>query len=313
MRPMLATHGTHVPTGDDWWHEVKWDGMRILADYAKGTDEGRLYSRNGNDVSPAWPEIAPSPMPGRDLLLDGELIALNDEGLPDFRELAERLHVRNRATVARLARRTPATYIVFDLLRLDGQDLADQPLERRRELLEGLALDGDSWHVPATHADGQMLFEATLQQGLEGVVSKHRGSRYEFGTRSRSWVKVPHRLRDSYVVGGWRPQTGSTDTLGALLVGEPTPDGLRYRGRVGSGIGGKASRTLRAALEGLARSESPFHDDVPAEDAQGTRWVDPVVVVDVDTLHRSRRDRLRQPSYIGIRADLTPGDLTKET
>jgi len=243
------------------------------------------------------------------VLVDGEVIALNAEGLPDFRELAERMHVRKAATAARLARVTPATYMVFDLLRLDGRDLTAEPLERRRELLLGLGLEQSTWQVPASYDDGPMLFDATLQQGLEGIVSKRRDSRYQAGARSPHWLKFPHRHRFSYVVGGWRPVEGSTDRLGALLVGEPTAGGLSYRGRVGSGIGARAAGLLGELLAPLGRAGSPFDDEVPREDARGTHWVDPVVVVDVDTHHASRRQRLRQPSYQGVRHDLAPEDL----
>jgi bifunctional non-homologous end joining protein LigD len=307
MRPMLATPGRHVPTGAGWTHEVKWDGVRILADATGGGT--RLLSRNGNDVSVAWPEVTAAPLGERDLLVDGEIIGLNDEGLPDFRVLQERMHVRRATTAARLARSVPAVYMVFDLLRLDGRDLADQPLERRRELLSGLPLAESAWQVPAGYDDGAMLFDATLQQGLEGIVSKRLDSRYEFGVRSAHWLKFAHRHRFSYVVGGWRPQEGTSDRLAALLVGEPTPDGLAYRGRVGSGIGARAARLLTELVAPLGRADSPFADEVPREDARGTHWLEPVLVVDVDTHHGSRRQRLRQPSYQGVRHDLTPEDL----
>jgi bifunctional non-homologous end joining protein LigD len=307
MQPMLATKGTTVPTGDEWVHEVKWDGVRVLADAT--TDRLRLLSRNGNDVTVAWPEISTSPLPGRDLLVDGEIIALNPAGLPDFRVLQDRMHVRKAVTAARLAQTVPATYMVFDLLRLDGRDLTDEPLTSRRELLAGLALDS-TWQVPAQYDDGRMLFDATLQQGLEGIVSKRRTSRYRFGERTPHWLKFAHRLRRSYVVGGWRPQEGTTDRLAALLVGEPTADGLLYRGRVGSGIAGRTGTALADLLAPHARATSPFDDEVPRVDARGTHWVEPVVVVDIDTHQTSRDQRLRQPSYQGVRSDLTPEDLT---
>lgn len=309
MRPMLATKGTHVPSGGEWSHEVKWDGVRILADTAAGRDgRVRMTSRNDNDVTPAWPEICESPLDGRDLLVDGEVIALNDRGLPDFRVLQDRMHTRNATTAKRLSQRVPATYMVFDVLRLDGTDLTDQPLERRREILAGLDLAGSSWQVPAAYDDGAMLFDATLQQGLEGIVSKRLSSRYAFGQRTPHWLKFAHRHRLSYVVGGWRPQEGTSDRLAALLVGEPTAEGLVYRGRVGSGIGGKVSAQLTELLAPLVRADSPFADEVPRVDALGTRWVEPRVVVDVDT-HGVGYTRLRQPSYQGVRHDLAAEDL----
>ncbi len=302
---MLATPGRHIPTGGEWTHEVKWDGIRVLADCAGGLD--RFYSRNGNDVTAAWPDIASSPLPGRDLLVDGEVIALNDEGLPDFRVLQERMHVRSATSVARLVKTVPVTFMVFDLLRLDGVDLTGEPLERRRERL-GELLEGAPWQVPASYDDGQMLHAATLQQGLEGIVSKKRSSRYHFDRRTTDWLKFAHRHRGSYVVGGWRPQEGGTH-LASLLVGEPTADGLLYRGRVGSGIGPKASRLLTELLGPHGRDDSPFADEVPRVDARGSHWVDPVLVVDVDTHRTAKLQRLRQPSYQGVRRDVSPEDL----
>lgn len=306
MRPMLATSGTRVPREQGWSHEVKWDGVRVLADTT--TDGTRLYSRNENLVSVAWPELNRSPLGDRDLLVDGEVIALNDRGLPDFRTLQERMHVRKPMAAARLAEQLPATYMVFDVMRLDGKDLSGMPLGERRGILRGLGLEHSTWQVPDAYDDGQMLFDATLQQGLEGIVSKRLTSRYVFGERTRSWLKFAHRHRCSLVVGGWRPQEGTTDRLAALLVGEPTPGGLLYRGRVGSGIGGQASRMLTELLAPLATTKNPFADEVPRVDARGTFWVEPEVVIDIDT-HGLGYDRLRQPSYRGVRSDLRPEDL----
>ncbi len=306
---MLATKGTHVPTGTGWSHEVKWDGVRILADVVAGEGgRARLFTRNGNNASIAWPEIAPSPLGDRDLLVDGEIIGLNADGLPDFGVLQERMHVRSATSAARLAERIPATYMVFDLLRLDGEDLSGLPLGDRRERLAGLGLDA-SWQVPAAYDDGAMLFDATRQQGLEGIVSKRLSSRYTFDARSKDWIKLAHRHRFSYVVAGWRPQEGTTDRLASVLVGEPTADGLIYRGRVGSGIGGAASKLLSELVKPLEVGESPFADEVPREDAAGTHWVEPLVVVDVDSHNRPPVKRLRQPSYRGVRNDIGPEDL----
>ena len=305
MRPMLATRGSHVPEGEAWSHEVKWDGVRALTDVRDGTL--RMTSRNENAITIAWPELATSPLGERDLLVDGEIIALNDRGLPDFRTLQDRMHVRKATTAARLAESVPAIYMVFDLLRLDGRDLTGEPLDARRQLLLGLGLDG-SWQVPTSYDDGAMLHDATLAQGLEGIVSKRRTSPYRPGERSPHWLKFAHRHRLSYVVGGWRPQEGTSDRLAALLVGEPTPDGLLYRGRVGSGIGPKQGAVLAELARSLGRADSPFADEVPRVDAQGTHWLEPVLVIDIDT-HGRGYDRLRQPSFQGVRTDLNPEDL----
>ncbi|MEO9323132.1 DNA ligase [Nocardioides sp. C4-1] len=311
---MLATTGDHVPTSEEWAHEVKWDGMRILADSGGYGERGRyrLTSRNDNDVTAAWPDVATGlrehrGLRRRDLLVDGEVIALNEHGVPDFRTLQERMHVRQATSVQRLVETVPVTFMVFDLLRYQGRDLTHEPLvDRRARLAE--VLDGTPWQVPASYDDGAMLHEATMQQGLEGIVSKRLGSTYRPGERSPHWLKFPHRFRVSYVVGGWRPQEGTSDRLASLLVGSITPEGLVFRGRVGSGIGPKQSRLLTEAVAGLARGTHPFVDDVPREDRIGATWLEPVLVVDVES-HGRGYQRLRQPSYRGLRTDLAPEDL----
>lgn len=303
---MLASKTDRVPTGAQWLHEVKWDGVRVLVDVRDGV--ARMTSRNDNNVTAAWPEISAPPLGDRDLMVDGEVIALNERGVPDFRVLQHRMHLRNATEIARLVKTVPATLMVFDLLRLDGEDLTTRPLEERRALLEELPLADSTWQVPPAYDDGDMLFAATLQQGLEGVVSKRRGSRYRFDARSEDWRKLAHRHRGSFVVGGWRPQVGTPDRLAALLVGEPTPDGLLYRGRVGSGIAGATSKRLAELLAPFASDTNPFADEVPRMDAVGTFWVEPQVVVDIDT-HGLGYERLRQPSFQGVRSDLSPEDL----
>jgi bifunctional non-homologous end joining protein LigD len=306
---MLATKADHLPTGEGWSHEVKWDGVRILADVRAGADgRARLFTRNGNDASLAWPDVHLSPLGDRDLLVDGEVIGLNAEGLPDFSVIQERMHVRSATTAARLADRIPATYMVFDLLRLDSEDLTDRPLSERRELLAGLGLSG-TWQVPESYDDGAMLFDATRQQGLEGIVSKRLSSRYRPGVRSKDWLKFPIRPTGSYVVGGYRHEVGTSNRLGAVLVGQPTATGLSFRGRVGSGIAGKAGRLLGELLTPHVVEESPFDTELPRLDRQGTVWVEPFLVVDVQYLRLTNDGRLRQPAYRGVRTDLTPSDL----
>jgi bifunctional non-homologous end joining protein LigD len=310
MRPMLASPAEAVPEGEDWLHEVKWDGMRVLAD----VHDGRLTltSRAGNDVTASFPELAGLAAGYDDLLLDGEVVALED-GRPSFAALAERMHVADRRRAERLAAVRPVTYLVFDLLRLFGQDLTSQPLAARRDLLERLDLQGRHWQVPPVYADGAELFRATREQGLEGVVSKRRSSAYLPGRRSTDWLKSPHRSTISAVVGGWRPEkTNDAGRLGAVLLGVASPEGWRYAGRMGSGIAGAAQRTLAELLTPLRAESAPFCDTVPALDARGAVWVRPEVVVEARYLGWTREGRLRQPAYLGVRADLTPDDLLAE-
>ncbi len=312
--PMLATKGDHVPVGPEWTHEVKWDGMRVLLD--RTPDGLRIFSRNENDVTVSFPELAGLAGVGADLLLDGEVVALG-EGVPSFGALADRMHVRDAARAIRLSETNPVTLIVFDLLRLDGEDLRDLPLSARRERLLGLGLDTEpermgAWHVPPAYDDGQMLLDAAEQQGLEGVVSKRLSSRYRPGVRSRDWLKFPIRPTGSFVVGGFRHETGNDHRLGAVLVGQPTADGLAFRGRVGSGIVGKAGRLLGELLAPYVVGSSPFVEELPRLDRVGTTWVEPVLVVDVQYLRLTTDGRLRQPAYRGVRQDLDLDDLAPD-
>jgi bifunctional non-homologous end joining protein LigD len=307
MRPMLASKGTTVPTGPGWVHEVKWDGMRVLAEVRDG--RLTLWSRNGNDVTVSFPELHDvGVLAGRDVLLDGEVVAMSG-GIPTFAALGDRMHVSNAARARTLARTNPVTLLVFDVLGLDGRELTGEPWDSRRAVLESLGIGSAHWQVPPVYDDGAMLLEATGQQGLEGILSKKRSSTYQAGRRSKDWLKFPHRPTLSYVVGGWRHETDSTSRLGALLVGAPGPRGLSFRGRVGSGIAGKAAQQLLEVLEPLASETSPFCDEVPRVDAVGTVWVRPEVVVEVAALGVTDAGRLRQPSYQGVRFDLTPEDL----
>ncbi|MDT0212659.1 non-homologous end-joining DNA ligase [Rothia sp. ARF10] len=307
MKPMLASVADGIPRGPDWVHEVKWDGMRVLAD----VHDGRLVlsSRTGRDVSVSFPELAGLAETYDDLLLDGEVVAL-DGGIPSFAALAERMHVSSARKAAQLATTRPVTFMAFDLLRLFGSDLTSQPWSARRELLERLDLRSSAWQVPPVYDDGEELYDATREQGLEGIVSKRRSAPYTAGRRSPDWRKSPHRATLSVVVGGWRPETGTTNRLGAVLVG--TPDGAggwEYAGRVGAGLAGAAGARVGRLLEPLGRTGPPFSTDVPREDAVGAFWVEPSLVVEVQSLGRGSTGKLRQPAYLGVRTDLTPADL----
>lgn len=304
MRPMLATTGDTVPAGPAWTHEVKWDGMRVLAEVADG--RVRIWSRNENDVSVSFPELH-GLGGGRPMTVDGEVVALGD-GVPSFGALAERMHVRDGAKARRLAVARPVTLIAFDLLALDGRLLLDRSLDERRAALAGVAL-GEHVEVPPSYDDGRLLLQAAEAQGLEGIVSKRRDSTYQPGRRSRDWLKFPLRPTGSYVVGGFRHETGSTSRIGSLLVGQPTPHGLRFRGKVGSGVAGRAGAMLAEVLGPLGAAVSPFADELPRGDRLGAVWVQPALVVDVQYLALTRDGRLRQPAYRGVRADLSPDDL----
>jgi bifunctional non-homologous end joining protein LigD len=307
---MLATPGLQ-PIGKDWQHEVKWDGMRVLADVsASGL---RLVSRTGRDVTVSFPELAPIAGNVQDALIDGEVIALRD-GVPSFAALADRMHVGDERRARELAAVQPVTMMAFDLLRLYGVDLTGRPLSERRTSLERLSLPEPTWRVSPVYDDGPALLAATLDQGLEGVVAKRRQSLYYPGRRSPDWVKTAHKFHQSCVVGGWRPETGSPELIGALLLGMPDgAGGLSFAGRVGSGISRAAGQDLKRLLEPLRRTGSPFNAPVPRLDALGAVWCEPGVVIEVRHLGWTTGNRLRQPVFRGVRPDLEVAEVRRES
>jgi bifunctional non-homologous end joining protein LigD len=294
--------------GTAWAYEVKWDGMRVLADITEG--QVRLISRTGNEVTAAFPELAVLGARHPDVMLDGEVVVLR-EGVPSFAALADRMHVRDLRRSRALAQAAPATFIVFDVLRLYGVDLTARPWQERREALERLGPSGQSWQLSPAYDDRDALVAATLEQGLEGVVAKRRSSRYRPGARNGDWVKFAHRRFVACLVGGWRPETNASGRIGALLIGawDTSADGmrvLRYAGRVGSGLSGDAERALRRLLGPLECSGQPFADPPPRGDAAGAVWVRPEVVVEVRHKGHTEGGRLREPVFRGIRDDVDP-------
>jgi bifunctional non-homologous end joining protein LigD len=307
---MLASPG-HQPSGEQWRHEVKWDGMRVLADISESS--ARLFSRTGRDVTVAFPELQAIAGGLKDALLDGEIIAVS-AGVPSFEALSERMHVDSPRRAQELSQRLPVTVMAFDVLRLYGVDLTGRTWQERRASLDKLELDGTGWSHSPVYLDGPALQRATREQGLEGVVAKRAGSTYQAGKRSKDWVKTPNRRHQVCLVGGWRQQTGtSVPTVGALLLGIPDRDGLRYAGRVGSGLTGAVQQRLLEELDPLLRPDSPFADAVPAVDASGARWCEPRVVVEVRHLLITSSGRLRQPVFRGIRTDIEAEQVRRES
>src|SRR5690606_4761670 len=214
---------------------------------------------------------------------------------PSFAALAERMHVRDPARAVQLANRTPVTYMIFDLIRLGDEDLADRPYRERRARLEGLGLAAPHWLVPPWFSDGPATMAAATEHALEGVVAKRLDSVYRPGARSPDWVKVKREQTGDFVIGGWRP---GARQLGALLVGSPTPDGrLVYRGRVGGGISAASERALLAALRALVTDEPPFVSPLSRVDARDATWVRPGLVVEVRYGQQTPDGRLRCPRF----------------
>jgi bifunctional non-homologous end joining protein LigD len=301
---MLATTGD-LPVGPGWAYELKWDGVRALATIHDGTL--KLHARSGAEITLAYPELAPLAVLVPDALLDGEIVVLDPDGRPSFTALAERMHVRERARAARLAATVPVTYLVFDLLRLDGTDLTDRPWSVRRELLDSLDLNGPRWLVPPYFLDGAATLAAARENRLEGVVAKRISSVYRPGIRSPDWIKHKAEATAEFVIGGFRP---GVRTLGALLVGVPGPDGLLFRGRVGGGISAANERNLLETLRPLAVPVSPFATALPREDAKDATWVRPEQVVELKYGQRTPDGRLRFPRFLRLRPDLTPAEVS---
>ncbi len=303
---MLASSGP-LPSGPGWSYEFKWDGVRLVAEIDE--DDFRLYTRTGVDVTVAYPELAALAERAPGAVLDGEVVVL-DEGRPSFDALAERMHVRENKRARRLAAARPVTFMIFDVLRLYGVDLCDRPYRERRATLDRLELDGDRWCVPPAFDDGPATLAASQEHGLEGVVAKRLDAPYRPGQRSPDWVKVKHVHTADLVVGGYRP---GERPLGALLVGEPRPDGtLTYRGRVGGGLSDRMVTQLLALLDPLRQDGSPFADRLPRDDAHGAIWVTPQVVVEIEYGNQTSDGRLRFSRFRRLRQDVSPVEVGRE-
>ncbi|HEU0239029.1 MAG TPA: non-homologous end-joining DNA ligase [Micromonosporaceae bacterium] len=303
--PMLASTGV-LPLGAGWAYEFKWDGVRAISSIEGG--RVRLFARSGAEITVAYPELAALASTVPSAVLDGEIVVLDEAGRPSFGALAERIHVRERARAAKLAASRPVTYMIFDVLSLDGADLCRRPYAERRELLDDLGLAGDHWLTPPVFTDGVATRDAAQENALEGVVAKRLTSVYRPGQRSADWVKVKLDTTAEFVVGGWRP---GARALGALLVGVPGKQGLAYRGRVGGGISDASERALLAALAPIEVLTSPFATDVPRPDATGARWVRPELVVEVRFGQLTADERLRFPRFVRLRPDRTAAEVSE--
>ncbi len=305
VTPMLATASKTLPADESGWtFEMKWDGVRAIG-YVDG-GRLRLMSRNDKDVTATYPELRllGEALGSTQVVLDGEIVAFDEEGRPSFGRLQQRLGVSAPAQTRRLASSNPVVYILFDLLHLDGQSTLGLPYTQRRELLEGLNLAGPAWQTPpALEGEGADLLEATREQGLEGIIAKRSGTSYRPGQRSRDWLKVKNFLDLEVVIGGWTTGEGRrSGTIGALLLGVPDQEGLRYAGKVGTGFTDTMLRDLEKVLTGLERTTSPFVD-VPRKDAKDARWCRPTRVGEVVYSGLTSEGRLRHPSWRGLRPD----------
>ncbi len=301
--PMLARADSLPVPDDDWAFEIKWDGVRAIA-YA-GPGEVRLESRNLNDISDSYPELAriDRGLGSHRAVLDGEIVAFDEAGRPSFGSLQQRMHVGSREQARRLAKRTPVTYVIFDLLWLDGHSLMGLPYAQRRERLIGLGLTGESWQTPEhVVGHGRELLQASVEQRLEGVVAKRLDSTYQPGARGGSWLKIKTMGRQEFVVGGWLAGRGRRrSTIGALLLGVHDPDGeLRFVGRVGTGFTDAELERLQTLIAPLARADSPFALGKPPKESL---FCEPRLIAEVEFAEWTAAGNIRHPSYKGLRED----------
>jgi bifunctional non-homologous end joining protein LigD len=300
--PMLARLAKLPAEDEGWAVEVKWDGVRSIA-YCR---PGRLalQTRNLNDVTRQYPEVRrlSRQIGARDAVLDGELVAFGEDGLPSFERLQQRIHQTSESVVRRRMKTHPVTYVIFDLLYLDGHDLMGEPYRRRRELLEGLELSGESWQTPGySTGHAKELLAASGEQGLEGIILKRLESRYVPGKRTNSWLKVKNVARQELVIGGWQPGEGRRrGTLGSILVGYFEDGALRYAGKVGTGFSERSLKELKERLAPLERKTSPFADDKAPRNA---RFVEPQLVAEIEFRELTADGMVRHGSFKGLRDD----------
>ncbi|MET1064025.1 MAG: non-homologous end-joining DNA ligase, partial [Arthrobacter sp.] len=313
FKPMLASAGTTADLPDkEWQYELKWDGVRALI--AGDAQKVRLISRNGNDMSAAYPELTDrSCWPEQDFVADGEIIAVGPSGRPDFGLLQGRMKLTKASEVAKAQESTPVRLMLFDLLSEQGEDLRGLPLSERRARLEAFfTTSGCPVELSAVIDDDvRNILESAEELGLEGVMAKRTDGRY-VGQRSRSWLKLKFERTQEVVVGGWRPGRGQRgQSVGSLLLGIPDGAKLRYVGRVGSGFSVRELTELRQQLDALPRKTSPF-EDVPAPDASDARWVRPRLVGEVTYGEWTGSGKLRHPVWRGWRLDKEPEDVVLE-
>lgn len=288
--PMKATLSTLPPSSHDaeWAYEIKWDGYRTLAFVEGGVV--RLQSSSGIDVTAKYPELGgmAASVNAGSAIIDGELVVLDGQGRPSF-EMLQRHD-------------TEVAFYAFDVLQIDGNDTVDLPYEQRRALLAALLEAGTHWMVPAHRiGDGAALLEATAERGLEGVMAKRLGSPYQPGKRTPNWRKVKNRVRTEVTIGGFTTGTGGrASTFGALLVGVPEGDVLRFAGGVGTGFDQATLERLTATLRGLATGDCPFTPLPPRAYLVGATWVRPELRAMVEIAEFTNDGLVRHSSFLHL-------------
>jgi len=306
--PMLATLVAAAFDDHDWQFEIKWDGFRVET-VVDGTSM-RLWTRGQQDAARYFgPFLEPATwISAKQAIVDGEVIAIDDRGEPDFALLQERIKGRGRSAAA-----DPFVYEVFDLLYLDGRPLLDEPLEVRRRLLaDALRPDPRVRLSEDIAGDGIAFFEAAKVRGLEGIMAKDRRSPYVPGKRTLTWQKVKIRPEQELVVGGWTRGTGTAVDLGALLVGVYEDGALRYAGKVGAGFTAGIRAELLAAISPLATDTPPFAEQPPRLVSKNALWLRPELVIRAEFAGWTGDGLVRQAAYKGLDLGKQPRKVRRE-
>ncbi|HEY0444310.1 MAG TPA: DNA ligase D [Candidatus Limnocylindrales bacterium] len=311
IEPMAATLASKPFSDPEWLYEIKWDGYRIEAVVRDGV--ARLWTRHGNDAATYFGDfLSPARwIDAREAIVDGEVVAFDENGSPDFGVLQERI---SALRAGRVSGAEGVVYQVFDLLYLDGRSLLRVPLVDRKRLLKSVIRETRRVkYASHVEAEGLAFYEAAGRLGVEGIVAKHRQSRYEPGRRSPTWLKLKIRPEQELVVGGFTPGEGNAKDLGAVIVGVYEGDRLRYAGKVGSGFNATSRRDVRKRLEAIETEECPFD---PAPEKKGelrtARWVRPELVIRAELGGWTRDGHVRQTSYKGFELDKDPRKVIRE-
>lgn len=313
IKPMLAELALEPFDSPSHIFEAKYDGVRCLAHIQGGKVE--LQARSGAGITAQYPEVVAClsrEVQFDQVVLDGEIVAFNDQGVPDFNRIQQRINKRGRA-VDWAMRQFPATYRVFDIPIMEGKDLTAQgmrtPLMVRKELLARVVPPGGLTEYWDTN--GKTAFECLVEEGWEGVVAKDKEGLYYPGQRHPAWKKLKAHKEDSFIIGGFTRGKGWREgLLGALIVGKPNGSGkLRWVAEVGSGMKDAVLRDLTAALPRLQVEESPFSDYTGGSDV--AMWVRPLLVVDVKYIEVTRDGHLRWPIFLRVRTDMRAEEVRK--
>lgn len=316
LAPMKAASAAEPPAGPDWTFEPKYDGIRVVAAAAPGSGV-LLMTRNGNDKSAQFPEVAASVAHlaeelGTIVALDGELVGMRNGKIVRFESLQGRMHLTRTVDIQALSAAEPAAFIAFDLLLHDWKPLLGDPWQERREALEAL-LEGaetEALRLAETSSDAARVIAHARAGGWEGVIAKRTDSVYQPGKRSRDWLKIKLENEQEFVVAGWTEPAGSRTHFGSLLVGYYDPTGrLLYAGNVGTGFTQAVLKELFGRLARLERKTPPF---VNPPKAPGLHWAAPKLVAQVRFNEWTSAGNLRQPVYLGLRDDKDPREVIRE-